>query len=333
MPIFGSSIITNLGSGFSVKGATGPTGPTGFTGPMGPGLTGNTGPDVVGITLIDRYFVTTFSNGATVSSVNQIYGQTGNAVYSVAASNIGSGVSLAYGLTGNTVLLRPIKWSVDDYTYLTITNYPTYIQLDLQAYPAGLTAVTSVSTDRNLLKFNSTGKLERVSNTFGVTYDNTIRKSITGMRFINANVFEHVRGIGWTGSTGAIQFTSSPTGVTCTFNPFVKEYDAVMFGSKSNVYIADFCGNTASIVVSDYTETTKTVYSFDIIITGAKNPSDLTKRFSSNILWPNNTLPCFSVAGVTCDFKVTLFGLQGKWYATAVPTSSKCMSTLFQAGC
>jgi hypothetical protein len=78
------------------------------------------------------------------------------------------------------------------------------------------------------------------------------------------------------------------------------------------------------------------VYGFDLILSGALNPDILTNRFSSNIKWSLNRTPCFTFDGVTCDMKISFFGLGGTtaWYASAIPTSSQCTTKqLFDSNC
>jgi len=333
MNILGSSVITQLGASYSVTGPTGPTGPVGVTGPAGYGLTGFSGPNIVGITLINRYVVTAFSNGKTASSVNQIYGATGNAVYDLAFYNIGTGISFAYGITGTDLQLRPIRFVNNSNSILSVTDAGNYVEINLQNVSQGVTVESSTSVQKNLLKFNSLGSLVRVSNTSGNTYDNdSTNPKVNSVNFINANVFEYVRGAGFTGATAAINCEHSTAGVTCTFNPFAAEYNELMFGSRAKVFVADFYGNTGSIIVNDY-PSDGNVYGFDLIISNAKNPKNLSTRFSSNIKWVQNEPPCLSVDGVTCDMKVAMFGIDGTWYATAIPLTHRCADTLYASLC
>lgn len=331
MSIIGSSSILKLGISYSLTGGTGPTGPTGATGATGFGLTGNTGANIVGITLVDRYIVTTFSDGSTYGTPTKIYGKTGPAQYVVDVKNLGTGISLAYGVSGSDILLRPIKFINNSNSTVSINQNANVIEITLNNISSGLTVASSSSTDRNFIKFNSSGAVVRIPNTFGVTYDNTTRSDVQSVKFVNANVFEKVRGIGYTGNTAAVYCQHSITGITCTFNPFAEEYNKIMFGSKTKAYVADFEGNTGTIVVNDYTDDGN-VYGFDIILSNTKNPTNLDNRFSSNIKWANNRPPCLSYDGITCDMRVSLFGLQGKWYATAAPIS-KCLTTLFDPNC
>ena len=332
MTILGSSAILSLGISYSATGGTGPTGPVGPTGATGPGLTGNTGANIIGITLENRYIITTFSNGQTYGTGNQFYGETGPAVYQIAVSNIGTGISLGYGVSGPNILLRPIKFVNNTNSILTIVENPDKVEINLQNVYSGLTVAASSSTERNFIKFNSSGAVERIPNTFGVTYDNTSGSEVRSVSFVNANIFEKVRGGGWTGTTASIFCDFSNTGVTCTINPFAQEYDELSFGAKPKVFITDFYGNTGSIVINDFTDDGN-VYGFDLFVRNAKNPQNLQNRFSSNIKWPGMTPPCFSVDGSTCDIKISFFGLQGNWYATAIPLSSNCLTRLFETGC
>jgi hypothetical protein len=63
-----------------------------------------------------------------------------------------------------------------------------------------LTVSTNINTV-NFLKFTGNKVIERISNTSGVTANNDSDVSITGVVFNNANVFERVRGGGYTGAT------------------------------------------------------------------------------------------------------------------------------------
>lgn len=333
MNILGSSVVTQLGASYSVTGPTGPTGPRGATGPAGYGLTGFSGPNIVGITLENRYIITTFSNGQTASTPSQIYGATGNAEYNLAFYNLGTGVSFAYGITGTDLQLRPIKFVNNSNSILSVADAGNYIEINLQNVSQGITVENSVSAERRLLKFNSSGAVVRISNTLGNTYDSdTTNPKIKSINFINANIFEHVRGIGFTGATASVNCQQTITGITCTFNPFATEYNELMFGSRAKVFVADFYGNTGSIVVNNYTPDGN-AYGFDLLVSNAKNPKDLSQRFSSNIKWVQNEPPCLSVDGVTCDFKVSFFGVDGNWYATAVPTTNRCANTLYVSLC
>jgi len=333
MNILGSSVVTQLGASYSVTGPTGPTGPAGATGPAGYGLTGFSGPNIVGITLVNRYIITTFSNGQTASTPSQIYCATGNAEYNLAFYNLGTGVSFAYGITGTNLQLRPIKFVNNSNSILSVTDTGNYVEINLQNVSGGVTVENSISAERRLLKFNSSGAVVRVSNTLGNTYDSdTTNPKVKSVNFINANVFEYVRGAGFTGATAAINCEHSTAGVTCTFNPFAAEYNELMFGSRAKVFVADFYGNTGSIIVNDY-PSDGNVYGFDLIISNAKNPKNLSTRFSSNIKWVQNEPPCLSVDGVTCDMKVAMFGIDGTWYATAIPLTHRCADTLYASLC
>jgi hypothetical protein len=335
----GSSVINGL-MGSGATGPTGPTGPTGATGPVGFGLTGPTGSNVVGITLTNRFLVTSFSDGSTYSTLVQIYGATGNASYLLAISNIGTGVSLGYGVTGNNIQTRPIRFVNSSNTTFTVTDNTTSVDVNLLSSASGVTLPVSASTDRNLITFGSTGLPQRVSNTFGVTLpSDPTNVGVESVTFVSANIFELVRGGGWTGSTAAINSIGSGSGITCTINPTIAEFDGQMYGSSSRVFVADFRGSTGTIVVSD-PPNDKRVYGFDLILSGALNPDILTNRFSSNVKWSLNRTPCFSFGtgapGLTCDMKISFFGLGGTtaWYASAIPTSSRCNTKqLFDIDC
>lgn len=328
MSIIGSSIITSLASASSITGPTGPTGITGPRGLTGFGLTGATGNSVVGITLIDRFIVTTFFDGSTYGTIGQAIGATGSGAYTIKMSNVGNGISLGYSLSGNTLSIRPIRFVETEAASFVIKNKLTgTTSYDVSLIPelAGITLISGSSVG-NLLTFNSSKKLTTIPNTFGSTL---------GVSFVSANVFEYVRGGGWTGSTGAINCIGSATGITCTINPTVKEYDKYMYGSASHVYVTNFRGSTASIVLVD-PPNDQNVYGFDLILNNAKNPLTLANRFSSNVKWSLNRTPCFSFAGTTCDMKISFFGLGGttSWYATAISTSSRCSGvSLFDSDC
>ena len=315
--VVGYSSIKQLGNASISIGVTGNTGPIGNTGPQGLGLTGNTGPDVVGITLIDRYIVTSFSNGTTYSTSNTVIGPTGGFTYIVDFLNMGSGVSLAYSITGtDELIIRPIKIENNTGNGLIVSSAADLVTVNLSAIAGvGLTLVPNTSfTESYLLKFKD-GKLRRVGGAVGITSSSG---SFYGLDFANANIFERVRGMGWTGSTGAVNCIITATGITCDVNPFVAEYDGLMYGSTSKIFVGDFSGNTASINIARCPDDGK-AYGFELYLRNAKNPSLLSTRFTSptEIKWPLNSPPCFSVDGVTCDIRVSFFGLQGIWYATA----------------
>jgi hypothetical protein len=315
--IVGYSSIKQLGTANISIGVTGNTGPFGNTGPDGLGLTGNTGSNIIGITLVDRYIVTSFSDGTTYSTTNKVYGSTGGYTYIVDYLNLGSGISIGYAITGsNELLLRPIKIVNNTTNNLSITADPNSVVVNLATI--GGTGVTLVSnsafTDAYLLKFKS-GNLRRIAGTKGVTSG---VNSFYGLDFVNSNLFERVRGMGWTGSTGAVFCQNTGIGITCAVNPFVAEYDNLMYGSTSKIFVGDFSGNTASISIATCPNDGN-AYGFEMYITNAKNPASLQNRFTSSspIRWPLNKPPCFSVDGVTCDIRISFFGLQGVWYATA----------------
>ena len=153
--------------------------------------------------------------------------------------------------------------------------------------------------------------------------------------FVNANIFEIVRGGGWTGSTGAIGCTATVVGITCTIDPTFREFDGQMYGSSSRVFVTDFRGSTGTIVVNNPPNDNK-VYGFDLLLSGAVNPELISNRFSSNIKWSLNRAPCFSFDGTTCDMKISFFGLGGTtaWYASAIPTSTRCTDIkMFDSNC
>jgi len=187
------------------------------------------------------------------------------------------------------------------------------------------------------LYFNSSGKPTRTL-ARGITFNNT-SVGLTSVKLNNANVFEIVRGAGWTGSTGAFSCIESSSGITCTFNPTIKEFDGLMYGSRSHVYVTNFKGLTANIVLSSIPNDGR-VYGFDLILSNALNPSNSNTRFSSNVYWAFNRPPCFSYnnlgTGITCDIKLSFFGLGGAtmWYGSAFSTSSKCPDNkIFDSNC
>jgi len=315
--IVGYSSIKQLGNASITIGVTGNTGPAGNTGPDGLGLTGNTGPNVIGITLIDRYIVTAFSDGTTYSTSNVVVGQTGGFTYVVDFLNMGSGISMGYAVTGtDELILRPIKIQNNTGNNLIVSSGSDLITVNLSSIAgAGVTLVPNTSfTESYLLKFKD-GKLRRVAGAVGITSSGG---SFYGVDFVNANIFERVRGMGWTGSTGAVDCIISGTGITCNVSPFISEYDELMYGSTSKIFVGDFTGNTASINIAACPSDGK-AYGFEMYLRNAKNPSILANRFTSasQIKWPLNSPPCFSVNGATCDLRVSFFGLQGVWYATA----------------
>lgn len=319
----GYSSIKQLGEVSIASGNTGNTGPRGNTGPMGPGLTGNTGYGIVGITLIDRYLVTSFSDGSSYTSPNKIYGSTGGFTYVVDFTNLGSGISIGYGITGSSTLqLRPIRIVNNTTNNLSVTTTPNDVTVNLSLVGGGgitLTDNTNITEDY-LLKFKN-GKLRRVAATSGITSG---ASSYYGLDFINSNIFERVRGMGWTGSTLAVNCVITIFGVTCDINPFKKEYDELMYGSTSKIFVGDFMGQTASINIAAC-PSDGNAYGFEMYITGAVNPKNLADRFTSSspIKWPLNRTPCFVVDGTTCDMRVSFFGIQGVWYATAKHTGNK----------
>jgi len=317
MNIVGFSSVKQLGNASISIGNTGPTGPIGNTGPIGLGLTGNTGSGIVGITLIDRYLVTAFSNGTTYSTPNKIYGATGGFTYIADFLNAGSGISIGYGITGsNGLILRPIRIVNNTANNLSVTSTSSDVTVNLATVGgAGVTLVPNSSfTDAYLLKFKNK-KLKRIAATKGVTSG---ASSYYGLDFINSNLFERVRGMGWTGSTDSVNCVISGIGVTCDINPFEKEYDELMYGLTSKIFVGDFNGRTASINIATC-PTDGNAYGFEMYIQNAKNPINLNNRFTSTspIKWPLNRTPCFSSDGATCDIRVSFFGIQGIWYATA----------------
>lgn len=332
MTNIGSSTVNLLGVTAIGTGPTGPTGGIGITGATGPGLTGSTGPSIVGITLVDRYIYTTFSNGATYATPSKAYGTTGGITYVVSYDNLGTGLSLAYDIQGSVLSVRPIRFVNNTDVPLNITDTTTNVTVDFTTTaPSGIT-ITALDDKSYLLKFKNK-KAVRV-NAQGTT---AASGTVTGLAFSNANLFERVRGMGWTGSTGAVDCSYSSSGITCTIDPFIEEYDALMYGAKSRVFIGDFNGNTGSIILKDC-PTDGNAYGVEVYIQNCKNPNDLTKRFttsgSSTISWPGNMIPCFSVNGATCSMRVSFFGIEGNWYATAKSTSSTCDGvTMFYETC
>lgn len=334
MNIVANSAISQLGSYDVSIGPTGPTGPIGPTGFRGPGLTGNTGANVIGITLINRQIFTTFINGATAVASGIAIGTTGNYNYLLDYLNSGSGVSLAHSISGDVLKIRPIRISTTTNNKFLISSEPDKISVNIA--PKTISGLTL----RNLVNEDT--------NSYLVSYNNTrfIRTRIAPQKFSNtgvgiemSNLFERVRGMGWTGSTGAVYCVSSPSGITCTVNPFVYENDEHMFNMRSKTFIGDFEGNTASIVIPACPTTDNTAYSFEMYIYNAKNPTNLSERFisASPIKWPQNNIPCFStsfiaspIPGITvgnCDLRVTFFGLNGAWYATTKVLGITCSGT------
>jgi len=327
MNIVGYSSIKQLGSVQITLGVTGATGPIGITGLNGLGLTGNTGPNIIGITLINKYLVTAFSDGTTYSTSTTIYGPTGGYDYVVDFKNIGSGVSLGYSITGtNELLIRPLRIQNNTSNNLIISTSPNDITVNLSLIGgSGVTLIANSNfTDANLLKFTD-GKLRRVGATRGVTSGTN---TFYGLEFVNSNLFERVRGMGWTGTTSAVNCVITNVGITCDVNPFREEYDGLMYGSTSKIFVGDFNGYTGSINIAAC-PSDGNAYGFEMYLSNAFNPAVLTNRFTSSspIKWPLNKVPCFAVDGVTCDMRVSFFGLQGIWYATAKSINdSKCQN-------
>lgn len=333
MSIIGSSSVAQVGAFTIINGGTGPTGPTGNTGPAGIGLTGNTGYGIAGITLVNRYVVTTFTDGTSYSTPLQVYGATGSVNYLIDYSNIGTGITIGHSINSSgDLVVRPITFVNNTDGRLVIQSDPNKININLQpSVSSGITLQSITDTSSFLLKFKNK-KLSRIGNAKGVT---GLDGSDIGLRFINANIFERVRGMGWTGSTGAVYCQQTANGITCTLNPFVAEYDGLMYGLKSRIFVGDFNGSTGSLVVAPVPNDGN-AYGIEIHLKNCKNPSLLNNRFISNssIYWPLNKPPCFSIDGVTCDIRVTMFGINNKWYATAKSTTEFCSgNTLFYSNC
>ena len=172
----GSSIVSGLASGVFVKGSTGNTGATGPIGATGLGSTGNTGSSISNITLVDRYIITTFSDGSTYGTPSQAIGTTGIGSYNIKMSNIGTGISLGYSVDGITLQIRPIRFvnNTEGLLYIDITdNTPTTIgnyYMHLQNTYAGITVTNQALSNTNLVTFNSSRKITRIPNTYGITW-------------------------------------------------------------------------------------------------------------------------------------------------------------------
>ena len=311
MSTIGSSVVSELSSENSSVGPTGPTGPTGPIGPIGSGATGATGNSVIGISLVDRYIITTFFDGTTYGTSTQAIGKTGDGLVKLDFSNIGTGNSLGYSITNNkTLAIRPIVFLENENSKynINLNSENNAYDINLITNSSGITLLAGSSSNK-LLTFNSTGKPQTLNNTSINEY---------GVNFVSANIFEFVRGGGWTGSTGAINCFGSVSGITCILNPCVPEYGK-MYGSKSHVYYTNFRGMTASIGIIN-PPNDKRVYGFDLFVRNALNPTNISDRFGDNIKWSLNRAPCFSFAGTTCDLKLSFFGLGGStcWYGSAV---------------
>lgn len=359
MRIIGSSSVTKLSGSFSVTGPTGPTGPKGPTGSTGSGNTGNTGPNVIGVSLVNGSLITSFSNGSTFGTTTKITGNTGNSEYYVGFKNLGTGLSLIAGVSigirtlisapqafMSYVNIRPIRIINNSNSlfiqeqinapslinYLGSSGQPTlsYVGLNL-IYLSGLTTSTNTG-DVNFVKFTENKVLEKISNTIGVTVNNNSIPALSGVIFNNANLFERVRGGGYTGTTLAVNCEASADGITCTVNPFVAEYNDIMFGSSGKVFVLDYSKNKAKVVIPNPPVDNK-AYSFDLIIKQATNPTNLNERFSNNIKWAKNVPPCFSVDGTICDLKITFYGINGIWYASVTPLTSSCGDNLYKTNC
>lgn len=322
MRIIGSSSVSQLGTYVYFIGPTGATGIIGATGPRGNGLTGGTGPKIIGITLVNRQILTTFEDGSTYLSPSKIYGATGQFQYLLDYKNNGQGVSLAYSVVGDTLYLRPIRIVPSSNTAVSINTTPSTVTIGLAPKTITgltLTGITGVSAGAYFIKYKG-NKPKRTP----VTWDPA---SSTGVNFPFANAFQKVRGMGYSTVGGAVNCTSTGAGVTCNIDPFVTENDTVMYGSTSKVFIADFQGRTASINIAPCPAGNGIAYGFDIYIEDAKNPEDRTKRFTSTspIKWPRNIQPCFSYYPTNrCKLKVSFFGIDGVWYATAKTLGLSC---------
>jgi len=348
MKIVGSSLVSSLARAFSVTGPTGATGITGSKGLTGYGLTGISGSDVIGISLNNRYILTTFSDGTTYQSSKQIYGTTGPTDYVLDIKNLGTGFSLATQI--NKKLSPAINFGITPYQEIvlrgiTFTNNTDslfsarrrtvgsniYYEINLQQQQ-GLTVASSSSSTVNLLQFDNNKAIQRINLAYGVTLDNGTPTNLMGINFIGANIFEKTRGIGWTGSTGAVNCVFTLDGITCTLDPFKTELDSLMFGSSSKVFIGDFKDNKTTIELVP-PPIDGNAYSFDLFLSGALNPTNINNRFRGPIYWPKGNPPCFSVDGITCGIKMTFFGINGTWYSTAVSTSTNCSDNLFKTNC
>lgn len=323
----GSSVFGQFGRTISgivgYTGPTGPTGPTGSTGPSGSaGPRGNTGIDLIGVSLVNNVIINNFSNGTTLAASGIAIGKTGPVNYVVNFKNLGTGVSFGYGLTSGGFVVRPIRF-VNQSTSSTISiddSNSRFYDISLTNPAVGLTAVNDGTNNVKFLQYDSSNKIQKVPNTFGITTDST--NTIDRIKFISANLFERVRGMGWTGSTGAVHCVIDSDTAGCTLNPFVREYDALMNGSKSKIFVGDFEGLKAKIrieqcPIDDY------VYSFSVYIYNAKNPDTLGDRFvsTSPILWERGFVPCFafrrSDATVTSvNLLLNFYGIAGTWYVS-----------------
>ncbi|NBV41102.1 hypothetical protein EBR77_04640, partial [bacterium] len=199
----------------------------------------------------------------------------------------------------------------------------------------------------NPLKFNSQNKLARISNFKILSYANYYGGLLGSSLNLNAaNLFERVRGMGWTGSTLSVDCVETARGITCTINPFAQEYDNHMYGSTSRIFVADFKGKTGAIVIgakpaanSSTNPTglrTSRANGFELYIFNCKNPDLLDERIISEtpVSWPFNKPPCFSVDGITCDVSINFFEINNLYFATAKALNFGCTgATLFYNDC
>lgn len=328
----GSSVFGQFGRTITgivgYTGPTGPTGPTGSAGPVGPvGPKGNTGVNVVGVSLVDHVIINSFSNGSTFAAAGVAIGGTGSINYVVDFKNLGTGVSFGYGLTSGGFVVRPIRF-VNETTSSTISissSDSKFFNITLTNPDVGLTAQNDGTDNIKFLQYNNSNKIQKVPNTFGITTSDS-NNTIDRVKFVNANLFERVRGMGWTGSTGAVHcvIDSATNTAGCTLNPFIQEYDSLMRGAKSKIFVGDFEGLKAQIrieecPIDDY------VYSFSLYIYNAKNPDNLSNRFVSNstIYWERGFVPCFTftkkinpTSPIPVNLVLNFFGMNNTWYVS-----------------
>jgi len=310
-------------------GLSGVVGTTGAIGPSGTGPTGTTGSSIVGITLnSDKYLVTTFQKHdgtyETFTSTGTIIGPDGGTFVELRGGNTSDatvrGVTVFQEKTShNTIKLRSIRATGDG--SVTVRNEPSLnfasgsIFITYNRGRFGYINVTGDSGDGaeigQLVGFTGppgpTGHLVGIS---GATFDANASIYIANngrLDFRTKNFTEETKQL--TYPSGGIVADGSVNGLTAfkaTIDPrdaktFIVNAHGIHGAGIDRTTLTDANGGVTGWVPMSFeildvpsADERKEALSFSLVLYGITGSNIPEERFSSNVMFPFNEIPCFS---------------------------------------
>lgn len=312
--IYGSSRISILGA-TAATGPTGNTGPIGPTGNTGPGVTGpagSTGASITGFVYADYYLYTTFDNGAELVSGNQMRGPTGPTIVAPTGDNRGAGVTVFSSVTTlGGITLRSIKSEDENTLQVYQTENEIIVSFDDDIIESGYLSVTGTTYNNSLLTFSGSG------NEVTSVKDTEYIPTKGALNFVSSDYREKAKDITQTRVLLAIE---GGIGYKFVINP--EEAKLYRVDMNSLALCNPSCPAMFDILPP---ESPQYGHSFTLLVKGATGTTPLTERFSENVIFPFNKIPCFS-GGIDI---LNFFWVPNQWYGNLVKWGNSSGNTAF----